>query len=362
MLKYILNSQGDGYDVYEVTDKNAEKIVIPDMYEGLPVKSVSASFESCSKLKEIIIGNNVEKTHVGVFDCESLEKIYFGKSISTISGPFTLCKNLTDIYFAFEEERLEDFNFVAVDESFAYFQNAKHHFGVLGRSGLLTLEDETLFPYTHWDCVKGKPEKIDSTKVAYDNSVSGMKSDNIKDAIDELNARDFDVSSIETWSELKYLVRSGRAADFINIGDRFVCSKNNQELIWDVIGIDKDIPSDENFTHSLTLQLSECYVNMPFSVPEASCYLLYHLKPGQYYAELKNYASPSIYCSFRVNEEIDADTFIRISEGKVYFYKKDSIAQPYLTEDVEISSENENDMSGTKISEKIIKSILKWVQ
>ena len=348
MLGYVLNPTGDSYEVFKTNDNSAEKIIIPDMYNGLPVTSVRASFENCTNLKELVVGNNVEKTYFGVFNCASLEKIYFGRSIETISGPFTVCENLTDIYFSFGEEEWENINFVAIDESFEIFQNARRHFGVLGRSGYLTKEDEILFPYTHWNCLKGIPEKIDSEIISYDNTVSGIKSDNVKDAIDELSARDFDVSALESWDELLYLVRSGRAAEFIKTGDRFVCMKNGQELVWEVIGIDKDTPADEKIKHSLTLQLSECYANMPFSVPDATCYLYATLAPGQYYVKLKNYASPDVYCAFTVEEKINSGTIVRVSDGKVYFYRTNT-ELPYLTIDADFYSEDESEMTGTKI-------------
>ena len=108
MLGYVLNPTGDSYEVFKTNDNSAEKIVIPDMYNGLPVTSVRASFENCTNLKELVVGNNVEKTYFGVFNCASLEKIYFGRSIETISGPFAACEKLTDIYFSFGEEEWEN--------------------------------------------------------------------------------------------------------------------------------------------------------------------------------------------------------------------------------------------------------------
>ena len=108
MFTYILNSAGDGYVLTKVEDTEAEKVVIPDTHNSLPVKEINFTFENFTKLKELVVGNNVEKTVFGTFNCPSLEKIYFGKSIYTISGPFTESVNLTDIYYYGTKETFEE--------------------------------------------------------------------------------------------------------------------------------------------------------------------------------------------------------------------------------------------------------------
>ena len=332
-----------------MSDKEAERVVIPDTYNSLPVKEVDFTFEDFTKLKEIVIGNFVEKTVFGTFDCLSLEKIYFGKSINTISGPFDNCVNLTDIYYYGTEEDWENINFVALDDSFENVTKADFHFGILGESAILTFEDKHIFPYTHWDCINGKPEKIDGKKIFYDNSVSGLKADNIKEAVDELNAKSFDASCLESWDELKHLVRSGRASEFIKIGDRFTCNRNGKELTWIVIGIDTDKPADKNLKHSLTLQLDECISNIPFTVPEAGCFLFTPLIPGNYYVGLTNYADTPDYYGLTVEEEIKEDCLLRFSEGKVYVYNKDRTTI-ISTLDITSSSKNKSDMTGKEIT------------
>ncbi len=347
MFTYVLNSAGDGYVLTKVSDTTLEKVVIPDTYNSLPVKEIRFTFINFTNLKELVIGNNVEKTYFDTFNCESLEKIYFGKAINTISGSFTSCANLTDIYYYGTEENWENMNFVSIDESFENFTKARMHFGILGESVMLTYEDKTLFPYTHWNCVKGKPENISAEKITYHNGVSGLKSQNVKDALDELNAKSYDASYIESWEGLKYLVRSGRASEFIKIGDRFSCMRNDKELVWIVIGIDVDIPAQEGFRHSLTLQLDECISNIPFSMPEASSYTIRNLQPGDYYTTLTNYADTPDYVAFTFENELAPYSLIRISEGKVYVYGQDE--EIVYTTDVTMVSKNQSDMTGINL-------------
>ncbi len=321
MLIYKLNEDGKSYTVTGESDVSVSRIVIPDTYNGLPVTKIYGSFFECENLEEIVVGNNVENTGEGTFDLPSLERIYFGRKVKTIYGPMTTAEKLTDIYFSGTEEEWGNINFVFIDDSISVIYNAKKHFGFLGKTGILSLGEEKIFPYTHWDCVKGKPESIDSKKVMYDNSTSGLLSTDVKNAIDELNAKHFDVTALESWTDLLHLVRSGRAKDFINVGDQFVSWKGDTELAWDVIGIDADTPSDNDKKHSLTLQLRKCYIQMPYAAPEASYFTAKELKAGQYYIRMKNYASDSRFFAFTLKEDLPAGGLVRISSNTVYVYK-----------------------------------------
>ena len=350
MLIYQLNEDGKSYTVTGESDVSVTKIVIPDTYEDLPVTKIYGSFFECENLKEIVVGNNVENTGEGTFDLPSLERIYLGRNVKTVYGPMTTAEKLTDIYFSGTEEDWESINFVFIDDSISVIYNAKKHFGTLGKAGILSLGEEKVFPYTHWDCIRGKPEGMDSKKVLYDNSVSGLEANNVKDAIDELNAKHFDVTALESWTDLLHLVRSGRAKDFINVGDQFVSIKGDTELVWDVIGIDADIPSDTDKKHSLTLQLRDCYVVMPFSAPEASYFTAKELEAGKYYIGMKNYSSASKFYTFTLKENLPAGGLLRISSNKLYVYKSRN-ENYYDSYYVDSSSTSESQMTGTFLSQ-----------
>lgn len=64
---------------------------------------------------------------------------------------------------------------------------------------------------------------------------------------------------INSWSVVQQMVRLGIAAKVFSIGDQLVCNHETYgTLVWDIIGIDHDIPANSEFEHSLTIQLHDC--------------------------------------------------------------------------------------------------------
>ncbi|MGM9636948.1 MAG: DUF6273 domain-containing protein [Eubacteriales bacterium] len=66
------------------------------------------------------------------------------------------------------------------------------------------------------------------------------------------------------------------------IGDEIVVHETATYFVYDVIGIDHDIPSDKNLKHSITLQLHDCMESMPFDAKEAFYYAEEGLAAGTY--------------------------------------------------------------------------------
>lgn len=344
MLTYILNDDGLSYCALEGADTTLTRIVVPDEYNGLPVTVLSANFLEFNNLKEIITGKNIREISFGTLEAPFLERLYLCNGIEIINGPLT--ENLTDIFYAGTEDEWNNVQWYMVDDAEIVLGKIKKHFGVFGKSVMLSFEEEKIFPYTHWDCIKGKPEEISSEKVSYDSSISGLEAHNVKDAIDKINAKLFDATSLSSWKELLYLVRSGRAAEFLKIGDQLVSVKNGTELVWDVIGIDEDEPVDVRHKHSVTLQLRDCFNNMPYSVPEASYFSASKLSAGQYYLKINNYSSSPVYYAFTLSQDLPLGGLIRVAENMVYLYKKRT-ENYYSSFAVDFSSPNEEDMTGT---------------
>lgn len=76
--------------------------------------------------------------------------------------------------------------------------------------------------------------------------------------------------SYKTWKEVQDIVRSGRAAEVFDVGNQLVSYYDNQEVIWEVIGIDVDTPTASGLTHSMTIQTKECLHDIQFDAPEPS--------------------------------------------------------------------------------------------
>ena len=85
------------------------------------------------------------------------------------------------------------------------------------------------------------------------------------------------------WSDVQAIVRAGLAHHVFSIGDQLTMKKGNDTLVWDIIGIDHDTPTDPQFTHSLTLQLHDCYAGTQFDAAEAFFYAENGLAAGTYY-------------------------------------------------------------------------------
>lgn len=82
------------------------------------------------------------------------------------------------------------------------------------------------------------------------------------------------VTRVASWADVQAIVRAGFAAKFFSIGDQFTCQRDGVDMVWDVIGFDHDTPADPRFTHSMTLQLHDCFpTRLQYDAPEAMYYV-----------------------------------------------------------------------------------------
>lgn len=86
--------------------------------------------------------------------------------------------------------------------------------------------------------------------------------------------------TVDSWQKVQDIVRAGLADKAFRIGDQFVANYNSSPVVWNVIGIDHDKPTDINYTHSLTLQAQDCIMNCQFDAPEALYYAETELTAG----------------------------------------------------------------------------------
>ena len=88
--------------------------------------------------------------------------------------------------------------------------------------------------------------------------------------------------SVASWNDLQRLVRMGQHSKFLVAGDQFVSSYDAGQIVWDVIGINHDIPTDKKYTNSLTIQAHSCLQNAQFDAPEALYYAEEELAAGEH--------------------------------------------------------------------------------
>lgn len=92
----------------------------------------------------------------------------------------------------------------------------------------------------------------------------------------------FGSAEVSSWADIQRIVRSGLASQVFEIGDQFTCQKDGETLVWDVIGIDQDTPSDPDRDHSLTLQLHSPLQKVQYDAKEAFYYAESELPAGTY--------------------------------------------------------------------------------
>lgn len=100
----------------------------------------------------------------------------------------------------------------------------------------------------------------------------------------------------QSYKDIQKIVRAGLGSKVFNIGDQIIVSKGNTELVWDIIGIDHDIPVDNNYSHSLTLQLHDCFASaVMFDNSEATWYIDADTYPNGLVAGTYYFTLPSGY-------------------------------------------------------------------
>ena len=76
------------------------------------------------------------------------------------------------------------------------------------------------------------------------------------------------VDTISSWKDVQAIVRRGQAEKYFTAGDALVANYDSNPVIWDVIGINHDTPTDTARTYSLTIQARDCLQNVQFDAPE----------------------------------------------------------------------------------------------
>ena len=66
----------------------------------------------------------------------------------------------------------------------------------------------------------------------------------------------------KSFAEIQQQVRAGRHKELFSVGDQIICTRNNVQIVWDIIGMDIDTPSDPQYTHSLT-SVSYTHLTLP---------------------------------------------------------------------------------------------------
>lgn len=101
---------------------------------------------------------------------------------------------------------------------------------------------------------------------------------------DPIDFGNVDNPDLTNFKQAQEIVRAGLAKDyFIPHKTQLKCNHSEYgELVWDVIGVDLDVPVDPQYTHSVTLQLNKCIPSIQFDEREAFYYAENGLAAGTY--------------------------------------------------------------------------------
>lgn len=94
--------------------------------------------------------------------------------------------------------------------------------------------------------------------------------------------------AVSNWADVQRLVRMGLHSKVFTVGDQFIADYNNNPVVWDIIGINHDTPTDKRYTNSLTLQAHDCLLNGQFDAAEALYYAAEELLAGEHIFTLNN--------------------------------------------------------------------------
>ena len=101
-LRYTLSEDGDYYIAsWKGGTCFEEKLVIPSVYNNLPVKEIAANaFENCSNIISVIIPDSIIFIDEYAFSgCTSMTDLTIGKGVTSVGyDAFDSCSSLTNVY------------------------------------------------------------------------------------------------------------------------------------------------------------------------------------------------------------------------------------------------------------------------
>ena len=115
------------------------------------------------------------------------------------------------------------------------------------------------------------------------------------DALDVQNALLASIASkqeggitIKSWEDVQRINRMGLGEKLFVPGDQFVAEYNSIPIVFNIIGINHDIPTDPRFKYSITIQPQDCLQNAQFSNYQALYYAEEGLPSGEHVFTLNN--------------------------------------------------------------------------
>ena len=233
-LEFELNSDGKSYSVTGIGTCTSTKLIIPAVYNGLPVTEIGhAAFQYCGSFTSVIIPDSVTRINHSAFHrCSELINVSIPDSVSYIDsygGVFSSCDSLTSII---------------VDEDNKWYKSID--------GNLYNKRGDELLCYT-----AGKQNKMftipDSVKyigfeafAGCDSLISITISDSVRNIEYGAFANCFSLTSITIPNSVTSVDRSAFTGCYSLVE---VCNKSSLNIIDSLGGYTKHIITDESDTY-----------------------------------------------------------------------------------------------------------------
>lgn len=110
-LNYTLIHDGTAYAVSGIGNCKENILVIPNLYQGLPVTEIGdGAFRDCSNLTEVVLTGCVTNVGRAAFSgCTGLTEVFISDSVAEIADfAFSGCTRLTDVYYTGTQTQWDD--------------------------------------------------------------------------------------------------------------------------------------------------------------------------------------------------------------------------------------------------------------
>lgn len=115
---------------------------------------------------------------------------------------------------------------------------------------------------------------LQAINISFDKSNSGLESENVQDAIDEIVIKVGGMAKVESWANVQKIVNLGMAQNVFKVGEQLECGHTKYgTLVWDITDVTPE---------KLSLCVHKCPVSLQFGAEEALYYAETELAAGTY--------------------------------------------------------------------------------
>ncbi len=117
-------------------------------------------------------------------------------------------------------------------------------------------------------------DPLQAVNISFDKSNSGLESENVQDAIDEIVIKVGGMAKVESWADVQNIVNLGMAQNVFKVGEQLECGHTKYgTLVWDITDVTPE---------KLSLCVHKCPVSLQFDAREALYYAETELAAGTY--------------------------------------------------------------------------------